>query len=176
LIEASRTQINQSKTTETKEIITVAQDLGFGITLTNQSKQAGENLKVEYQIYYRKGAPGKSITAQPLQHHGDSSTFAKIESLEKLNFRTVGVTITNQTPRTVDNGNVTTEYHWPTGGQETVYDKLDGIWVRVYENDELIGEYLSSDDYRKNGFPAGNGGAAAPAKGAKKKAAAAPAP
>jgi hypothetical protein len=166
LIEASRTQINQSKTTETKEIITVAQDLGFGITLTNQSKQAGQNLRVDYQLYYRRGAAGKSIMAQPLEHQGGSDPIAKLESLEKLNFRTTAVTIRNQTPRTVDRANGTLEYRWPTGTQETVYDKLDGIWVRVYQNGALIGEYLSSEDYRKDGWPA----PAPAAPGGKKKA------
>jgi hypothetical protein len=170
-IEASRAQIGGTKTSETKEITTVSQQMGFSITLTNQSKQAGQNLRVEYQIYYRKGQPGVSILKQPLDHQGGSQAIDKIDTLEKTNFRTTAVTITNQTPKTTTDGNITTTYHWPSGGQETVYDKLDGIWVRVYQNDELIGEYLSSEDYRKDAWP----GATPPATGAKKKAAAAPA-
>ena len=153
VIEVSRTQIGPSNTNETTQITTMTQTMGFSVTLNNQSKQAGQNLKVEYQIYYRKGEPGKSIMTQPLEHKGGVNAIAALDALQKVNFRTDGVTITHRTPRTVDNGTITTEYRWPTGGQETVDDKVDGIWVRVFQNDHLIGEYISSEDYRKGGWP-----------------------
>lgn len=172
-IEVSRA-IFSTKISNAEKIQTISDQTGYNITLSNSSIFPGQNLRVEYQIFYRKGAAGQSTSLQPQMHQGGSETIDKIEAQGKKNFRTTAVTLAKQTPRTVNLSNGTTMiYTWPNGGQSTVSDQIDGIWVRVIQNEKMIGEYTSSDSLSKAGWPADGGTAPAAAK---KKTPAKPAP
>lgn len=173
-IETSRA-VFSTKTSNTQQLQTVNDSTGYNVTISNLSLIPGQNLKVEYQIFYRKGVHGKTISSQPQMHQGGSEAIDKIEAQGKKNFRTSTVAIAKQTPRSVmsSSGNTMITYTWPNGGQETVSDQIDGVWVRVIQNEKVISEYVSSDSLAKAGWP--DDGGSAPAA-AKKKAPAKPAP
>lgn len=174
LVEVSRVTLSTS-TSVAKGIQTVADQTGYNVTVTNQSALLGQDLNVEYRIFFRQGAQGKSISSQPLMNLGGSEKIPKLESRAKTSFRTNGATINRKSPAplSANAGTNAKPNAWPNGGQETVSDEIEGVWVRVYQGDQIVGEYVSADTLRKEGWPDASG---TPAKAAGKKKAAAPAP
>ncbi len=151
-IEASRA-VFSTKTSKDTQIKTVSDQTGYNVTISSQSLIPGQNLRVEYRIFYRKAVQGQSITSQPQVHVAGSESIDKLEPQGKKSFRTTAVALSKQTPMTVTSGSTTTIYTWHNGSQETVADQIDGIWVRVIQNEKIISEYTSSDSLSKAGWP-----------------------
>jgi hypothetical protein len=122
----------------------------------------GQNLRADYRLFYRRthetgeGDPN----TQTLVHQAGTEAIAKLDPKGTLTFRTSAVAVTSTQ---LLNG------IWVATGTSTfVNTKFEGVWLRVYQNDKLIGEYVSSEDLRKTGWPAeapgrGGGRRAAPA-------------
>jgi hypothetical protein len=159
-IDASRSKFT-TKTTETPNLTTYVDGWGFNVNLTTLLQ--GHNLRADYQLYYRRTKKmGDELAAQPLAHQGGTATLDELKPKGTASFRTTTVAITIEQLR---------DGTWAVLRSGTYTDtKLEGIWVRLFENDQMIGEYASSEEFRKAGWPADT-----PAtKGAPKKKAAAP--
>ncbi len=168
IVEVSRVTFS-TNTSVAKGIQTVADKIGYNITVTNQSLFNGQAMRVDYRIYWRQGAQGKSIASQPLSKQSGSESFPKLESRGNNSFRTSMVTINRKSPAPGNNGK--SNNSWPNGSTETVADEIEGIWVKVFQGEQQVGEYLSGESLRTDGWS--NTPAAAPAKAGKKKAPAA---
>ncbi len=165
-IGASRARFGSKRSETPGEVVTV-EDWGYSFTLTNASGLTGQNLRADYRLFYRRtreAGVGDPAT-QPLVHQVGTEAIAKLDPKGSQTFRTsaVGVTATQLVEGT-----------WVATGTNTfVNTKFEGVWLRVYQSDKLIGEYLSSEELRKDGWPVATPAAKA---GRKKPAAAAPAP
>lgn len=108
----------------------------YTVTVENQSFKALSNLDVKYIIYVTrkqlgaKGPPRKGTTS-------GSSTIMSLESLAKTSFDTDPVKLTKAT--------VTGGAYFADGASLTADDSITGIWVRVYQNGNLITEYTSPE-------------------------------
>ncbi len=167
-IDASRSKFT-TKRTETATMTTFVDDWGFNVNLTNTTLLTGRNLRADYVLYYRRTKKmGDDLATQPLTHQTGTEPLDTLDPRKAVSFHTSTVAITTQQLR---------EGYWTVLNSGTyVNTKFEGIWVRVYENDQMIGEYVSSEDYRKEGWL---GGTPAPKAAAKRKPAAktaAPAP
>jgi len=165
-IAASRSKFT-TKTTEAPNLRTYVDGWGFTVNLTNTTLLAAQNLRADYQLYYRRTKQmGDEMAAQPLAHQSGTATIDELKPKGTASFRTDTVAITTEqlydgTWTAIRSGTYTNT-------------KLEGIWVRLFENDQLVGEYVSSAEFQKDGWPASTPAA----KGTKKKpkAAAVPAP
>lgn len=145
-IEVSRGKFS-SQRSETTSRITTMEKWGYEIKVTNTTNLTGQNVRVEYRLFVRKAAaPGAkapkdtSLTGKAGQHTVGSLNGRGVES-----FRT----------DTIDTKVIELQpgYVWgETNNNDAVTDKLEGIWLRVYQNDKIIGEYLSADSLRKEGW------------------------
>jgi hypothetical protein len=168
-IEASRSKFT-TKRTEAANLTTFVDGWGFNVNLTNPTLLTGQNLRAEYALYYRRTKKmGDDLATQPLAHQTGSEPIDTLDPRKTASFHTSTVAITTEQLR---------DGTWTVLNSGTYTDtKLDGVWVRIFENDQMIGEYVSSEDYRKEGWPGGTSAPkAAPKKKAAKPAAAAPAP
>lgn len=144
-LEVSRAMFS-SNSTQTVSEITSTEHWGYNITVGNTSPLTGQNIRVDYLLFLRHNpGPGRSIALQPLVRQSGSATIPKLERLGKFSFRSSTVTLISVK---LQNG-----YYWSeTGNSDTSSDELAGIWVRVFQNDRLIGEYTSADSFRKEGW------------------------
>jgi hypothetical protein len=164
-IGASRARFGSKRSETPGEVVTV-EDWGYSFTLTNSSGLTGQNLRADYRLFYRRtkeAGVGDPVT-QPLVHQSGTEDIAKLDPKGTLTFRTSAVSVTSTQ---------LVEGTWLATGTSTfVNTKFEGIWLRVYQNDKQIGEYLSSEELRKDGWP----GATPAAKAGRKKPVTAPAP
>ncbi len=144
-LEVSRAMFS-SNSTHTVSEITTTENWGYNITVSNTGSVPGQNLRVEYLLFLRHSpGPGKSISLQPLVRQAGSEPISKLERLGKFSFRSATVALISLK---LQNG-----YYWSsTGDSATSSDELEGIWVRVYQNDRVIGEYTSADSFLKEGW------------------------
>lgn len=141
-LEVSRAMFSTNSTHTVSEIKTT-EKWGYNITVNNTGSVTGQNLRVDYILFLRHSpGPGKSISLQPLVRQVGSEPIPKLERLGKFSFRSATVALISLK---LQNG-----YYWSaTGDSSTASDELEGIWVRVYQNDRVIGEYTSAESFRK---------------------------
>jgi hypothetical protein len=103
-------------------------------------------LRADYQLYIRRAKLGESMSSQPLINRHGSGPIANIDAGGKVSFRTdsAAANILVLQPG----------YHWKkTGTYDSVNDKLEGIWIRIFQGNTMIAEYLSEQSFRKGGWP-----------------------
>jgi len=113
--------------TETRTRVTITEQWGYSITLTNRSLAPIEKLSVQYRLF-------TSQAEQPTKR-----TMASL-SVELLRPRDNVILKTNGTPFTKSSYKGTAPK--PVGSQ------LQGIWIRVYKDDTLVQEYSSPENLR----------------------------
>ncbi len=105
----------------------------YSVGLTNRSKVAGENLRVEYIIYTISG-DGKLIS------NSASKAIKVIEPGKRFSMKTRGATLIRSTTKTgtidVDRRN-----RVRTGSKTSrSRERFGGIWIRVYAGEKIVGE------------------------------------
>jgi len=157
MIDASRSKFT-SKRTEAAGMTTTVEDWGYSINVNNTTALTGLNLHADYQLYYRRvKEENQNLAVQPLAHQTGTEVIAKLDPKGSTTFRTATVAVTTEQLK---------DAVWSDTRSDTyVNTKFEGIWLRVYQGEQIVGEYLSSEELRKEGWPAGGNG------GARKKAA-----
>ncbi len=144
-LEVSRAKFGSS-VTETKAKVITSEQWGYEVVLNNQSLQTGKNLRVDYQLYVRTGVVGGVSSTGKLVNRSGSAPIDHIESNGKASIRTSATTLKTDV---MQPGWVRSD---ETGDQD-ITDRLEGIWVRVYQDNKIITEYVSNEAFRKNGWP-----------------------
>ena len=119
---------------------------GYSIALTSKTMRPGTGIRVEYQLYVRQAKLGQTPSSQPLKNRAGAKAIAKLDAGAKADFKTDSV-VARQVK-------LLPGYVWKeTGKSEDVTDKLEGIWVRVFQGNTMIAEYASSESFKKAGWP-----------------------
>ncbi len=144
-LDVSRVKYSVSVQRESHHTITT-ENWGYDITLTSKTMHPASGLPVEYQLYVRQAILGETMSSQPLKNRPGQQTLPTLDAGGKASFKTASAAAKLVA---LDSG-----YYWTkTGKSEDVNDKLEGIWVRVFEGKTMIAEYLSSEAFRKGGWP-----------------------
>ncbi len=113
-----------------------AEEWGCGVTLENKSFKDQDGLTAKYMLFVKDvGAGGSSI--------GNGSGAFEISALENNNknvFTTNGIGVLRQ--------QVKAGYYYKGTARSRLGDSFSGIWLRIYQGGELMGEYSSPQ-----GFP-----------------------
>jgi hypothetical protein len=109
---------------------------GYSVSVENQGFSDLSNLQVKYIIYYKHEELGIKGPAQQKTRKGTYS-IDKIESLGKTSFDTESVTLT----RAALVGPVGGYSYYANGAKASVADTLAGLWVRIYKDGNLVGEF-----------------------------------
>jgi len=145
-IEVSRGKFS-SQRSETAARITTMEQWGYVIKVTNTTSLSGQNVRCEYRLFVRPASsPGAATPKNAyLSSKAGKHLIGNLIARGADNFRTetIDTMVIELKP-----GYVWTE----TNNNDAITDKLEGIWLRVYQNDKIIGEYLSADSLRKEGW------------------------
>lgn len=117
----------------------------YNLTVQNQSLGDLSQLTVDYVLFIERQKLGEKIGGE---EHVDRVTGTKTIEL-----------LTNRAPQTItteemqlNNSNLVGTYHYKNGGRIKAEDIVVGVWVRVTQNGELIGEYTNPPTVTKRGW------------------------
>ncbi len=145
-LDVSRVKFSVATDNSTQGVTITTEEWGYYITLNSKTMHAASNLRVDYQLYVRQAKLGETMSSQPLKNRAGVKNIPKLDAGGKTNFKTIGVPA-----RLVQ---LQQGYYWTaTGHSEDVNDKLEGIWVRVFQGSTMIAEYASSETFKKGGWP-----------------------
>ncbi len=86
------------------------------------------------------------MSSQPLKNRAGAKTISTLEANGKTGFKTTSVAARQL--------HLLPGFYWKaTGRSEDVDDRLEGIWVRVYQGKTQIAEFVSSETFKKAGWP-----------------------
>lgn len=115
------------KTSVTKEVV-------YTITLESHSFKPMTGLQIKYMIFYQDQQPGntgKPITA----FNKGTATLAGLGVHETANIDTTSFKLTTTE---LDAG-----WYYANGASGRAQDRVTGVWVRVYSDGKLVGEYAN---------------------------------
>jgi hypothetical protein len=113
---------------------TSKENWNYDITVENKRFQPLTELQVRYMIFYTTAELGSKEA--PLQQH-QSGSFS-IDALRPQERKGAATT-----PIELNKSHIVGRRHYTNGGRIKAEDALVGIWVRVYQGGQLIGEYAN---------------------------------
>jgi len=147
-LEVSRTRFGSAKDDKRAEGLIITTDQwGYSVLVTNQTRRVAENLRADYVLYVQQATLDKGVQSKAGQvHRSGSERIASLPLMGTANFRT----------SSIPTKKIELKPGWiwtQTGNSDQVIDTLDGIWLRLYQGDAMIAEFVSSEALRKAGWP-----------------------
>jgi hypothetical protein len=106
----------------------------YVLMIENKRFQPLLNIEVRYMTFYSQVHLGSKDAPQQ-QHESGSFTIDALQPHEKKPFTT--------TPVELKKSHLVGHYHYVNGGRIKAEDALVGIWVRVYQGGQIVGEYAN---------------------------------
>jgi len=116
-----------NKRIETKEI-------RYTVTVQSKTFKQLSNLEAKYIIFYydsQPGSPDKPVE----QFKSGSEKIVALAGNRSVEFQTDSIALTTVT---LDGG-----WYYEGGGSNKSKDRVSGIWVRIYSEGKIIGEYAA---------------------------------
>ena len=108
----------------------------FELSLTNQTFGDLSQLKIDYIIFIERPKLGKPLSEPPAV---DRITGSK--TLDVLTNRQPKIVTTDEF--TLGRNTIRAGYYYDNGGRMKTVDNVVGVWVKVSQNGEVIGEYTN---------------------------------
>jgi hypothetical protein len=147
-LEVSRTKFGSARDDKSVEGLTTTTDQwGYNVVVINQTRLPGKELRADYVLYVQQAQQRKgTLTDGAKIHRSGSEKIAVLELMGRASFRTNSIATKKH--------ELQPGWVWgQTGNTDQVIDTLEGIWLRVYQGNTLIAEFLSSESFRKAGWP-----------------------
>jgi hypothetical protein len=106
----------------------------YDVTIENKTFKELSALDMKYVIFFNKEKLG-AREAAAAQRQSGSLTIGSLKPHEKKIFTTNSVEL--------DSAHLAPNYYYPDGGRPKAQDTLGGLWVRVYQNGQQLGEYAN---------------------------------
>jgi hypothetical protein len=120
---------------ESRSTKVVQQKWAYKVTVENKSFKDLENLEVEYRIYVEDDTLHNLADKGKLKALPGEKEVAKLENAQKFTFETRAVA--------VNKSELKAGWHYRGGAKEKVEDELGGIWIRVYQDGEVVNEFAN---------------------------------
>ncbi len=117
----------------TKEIV-------YNIIVQSKTFKQLSNLDAKYMIFYYDSQPGSNSKPTEKSQSGTEKITA-LAGNRFVEFQTKPLTLTTVTL----DGN----WYYGSGASNQSKDRVSGVWVRVYSEDKLVGEYASPSSITK---------------------------
>ena len=132
-ISASRKKLDEQKT-HAGDKTSVTKEVAYTLTLESHSFKPLTGLQVKYMIFYQDQQPG-SVGKPIIAFNKGTATLAGLGVHETA---TVDTTSFKLTTTELDAG-----WYYTSGASGRAQDRVTGVWVRVYSDGKLVGEYAN---------------------------------
>lgn len=106
----------------------------YEVTVENKSFKPLSGVEVKYVLFYKPEKLGVR-TEEKLSRTKGTAPITELRSHEKQTFKTETVELQHT--------QLINDYYYPTGGRQAAQDRLSGIWIRIFQNGQQIGEYAN---------------------------------
>ena len=121
----------EGKRTATLEHQTSVEKWCYTVTVQNHSFKDVPNVDIKYIIYYKKEGEGSKVAKE--KHLSGSVTAAMIQNNGNFVFDTEGIELVKS--------ELMGTFYYTNGAKARSRDSITGIWLRLYQNGTMIGEY-----------------------------------
>jgi len=132
-ITTARKKLDEQKSSS-GDTTSVTKEVAYTITLESHSFKPMTGLQVKYMVFYQDQQPGnigKPITA----FNKGTATLAGLGVHETATVDTTSFKLTTT--------ELAAGYYYVSGANGRSQDRVTGIWVRVYSEGKLVGEYAN---------------------------------
>jgi hypothetical protein len=112
----------------------------YDVTVENKTFKDMSGLEVKYITFYKPEELG-TREEKKLQRQNGSFSIPVLKPHEKKSFST--------NPVELKNAQLTNDYYYADGGRQAAHDRLEGLWVRVYQGGQQVGEYANPSTLMK---------------------------
>jgi uncharacterized protein YcfL len=119
---------------------TSTKEIRFTVTVQSKTFKQLSNLEAKYMIFYYDSKPGSAAKPTEQSQSGSEKIIA-LAGNQSVNFETKSITLTTVT---LDGGWV-----YSSGASSKSKDRVSGVWVRVFSEGKLVGEYTSPTTIKK---------------------------
>jgi len=140
-ITVTRKKLDEQKSRQSMETVTT-REYAYTVILSSHSFKSLPMVEVKYMIFYEDAQPGRKEKPDTLHVKG-KETLANLENNRPVSFETQPVKLSNSAL----DGNA----YWASGAKSQTRDAVTGMWIRVYSEGKLVGEYVNpSTTSKKN--------------------------
>jgi hypothetical protein len=144
LLEFSRGKFGTEKEMQSGGAVAAFKDQwGYSLTLSNKSSRALSTLRAEYVLFVKQDqGPGNSDSGSKFRRVKKRSEIDTIPIHESINFRTETVASYRYV--------LQPGFVWAgSGSNKPIKDTLHGMWLRIYDGDQLVLEKITPEDLLK---------------------------
>jgi len=121
----------EGKRTTTLEHITSVEKWCYTVTIQNHSFTDIPNVDVKYIVYYKKEREGSKVVKD--KHLSGSATATMLLNNGQFAFDTEPIELVK--------AELLGTFYYANGARARSRDAITGIWLRLYQNGTMIGEY-----------------------------------
>jgi hypothetical protein len=126
-LDEDKSRVGQSVTVKTKQV-------AYSISVQNKTFQDLKDITVKYMLFYDNAKPGEAERAQETSVRGSDAVPVLGRGETKI-VETKPVVLTSAA---LDGG-----WHYTNGAKQKAEDRIAGVWIRAYVNNEIVGEYAN---------------------------------
>jgi hypothetical protein len=117
------------------EVAKSTEDCVYTLTLTNKSFKDAPAMEIRYIIFVERQRAGEKIGNEHVERITGTKQVEGIKSHQKFAVDTDKFTLNQQ--------QLSAGWYFANGGKRGARDSVKGVWVRVYQGDEVIAEYVN---------------------------------
>lgn len=125
----------RSETKSTKDFV---EEWCYTVSISNKSRADFNNLSVDYRVYYREDSIRKSDKKPPLQYDAGRIQIGRLASRNEVQLDTSVIAL--------DVSQLKIGWKHRGTGKRRTEDSLEGIWLRIFSDGDLVKEYSNPTD------------------------------
>jgi len=107
----------------------------YAVKLTNKSFAAVSGLSAQYRIFIRDDSGKGSVSQQKLKREEFTATIPDMPNAGTYTFDTEAVKL----HKSLLDG----DRYYLNGARNKSEDKVAGVWIRIFQGDKVVGEYIN---------------------------------
>jgi len=124
----------------TGQVATNTEDCTYNITLTNSSFKDAPAMVVKYIVFVERQNPGEKAGEEHIEKLKGVKPVEGIKGQQKATVETNKFTLKS--------GKLDAGWSYMNGGKTVAKDVVKGVWVRVYQGEKVVGEYVNPSTIR----------------------------
>lgn len=138
-ISATRKKLDEQKANNSFSV-TTTKEIAYTVVVKSKSFKPLSNLEVRYLIFFENSQLGANEGSSERVEKGREQ-IASLEANRSHTFET--------SPIKLDSAVLNAGYAYTDGSASQTRDKVNGIWIRVYSEGKMIGEYANPTSIAK---------------------------
>jgi len=125
----------RAKAVQSGQTTKSTENLFYQVAVTNRAFKESPALKVKYVLFVERQEIGEKPGSEQIEKVRGDGSIAVLKPQGKATLDTSEVTLREQS--------LTGNWYYSDGGRIKAKDSLTGIWIKLYDGDVEVGEYVN---------------------------------